>query len=170
VVFGVALLFSAGTSFSQTVPRTQITTLTGQSVTFPKIGGEKPLLLLLSFSHQGSDDMTGWNKHFKVPYASDGRVDFYELADFQGVPSFIMRMILHGTRRSVQEPERSHFAPIYADEDKWKKLVNFDDSKIVYIVLANEKGAVVWQTRGPASEAGAAGLEAAVAKLRATQR
>ncbi len=138
--FGLTVLVSTATSFSQIVPRTDITTLTGQALTFPRSGSEKPLLLLLSFSRKGSDDIANWNKHFKVPYASDQRVEFYELYDFQGVPPFVMKMILHGMRRSVQAPERSHSAPFYADEDKWKKLVGFDDPSIVYIVLAKANG------------------------------
>ncbi|MGO8787242.1 MAG: hypothetical protein ACLQVL_07645 [Terriglobia bacterium] len=162
--FGVTLLLSAALSYAQSVPKTDVTTLTGQSVTFPRIGSDKPLLLLLSFSHKGGDDMESWNKHFKVAYATDQRVEFYELADFQGVPSLIMKMILHGIRRSVPEPQKSHFAPFYADEDNWKKLVGFDNPNIVYVVLASAKGDVLWRTRGPASDATAAELESAVLK------
>jgi hypothetical protein len=138
-------------------------------VTFPNAGSEKPLVLILGFSHESSNDVTNWNKHFKVPYATDGRVDFYELADFQGVPSLVMKMILHGMRRSIQEPERSHFAPFYSDEDQWKKLVNFDNANISYIVLANAKGQVIWRAHGPASDQSAAELESALVKLLPTK-
>ncbi len=120
---------------------------------------------MLCFSNKSSADLSNWNKYFRVPYATDRRVDFYELVDFQGVPSFVMRMILHGMRRSVKEPERSHFAPFYSDEDKWKKLVNMDNVRISYVVLANERGEVIWQTRGPASNESAAELEAEIVKL-----
>ncbi len=161
----VAFLSCTGLCYSQSIPGTQVTTLAGQSVTFPKIGSEKPLLLVLSFSNRSATDLANWNKHFKARYATDPRVDYYEHADFQGVPSFILRMILHGMRRSVQEPERSHFAPFYSNEDTWKKLVDFNSAKVCYIVLANAKGDAVWQTRGPASEARAAELETAIHKL-----
>ena len=162
--FQATLLLMAAISFPQTIPRTEFTTLTGQSVSLPKVGSKKPLLLMLSFSHKASNDAAKWNTSFKVPYASDRRVEYYELADFQGVPPFVMRMILHGMRRSLHEPERSHFAPFYADEDKWKKLVGFDDPDIAYLVLANDKGDVLWQKHGPASEAKAAELENALTK------
>lgn len=114
--------------------------------------------------------MTNWNKHFKIPYASDSRVNYMELADFQGVPPFVMKMVLHGMRKSVKEPEKSHFAPFYAQEDQWKQLVKFDNSKITYIVLANAKGEVIWQTRGPASDAAAAALGSEVDKLVSAQK
>jgi len=77
-----------------------------------------------------------------------------------------MKMIMHGLRRSVPEPERSHFAPFYADEDRWKKLVSFDDPKIAYVVLAHPNGDVIWQTRGPSSDALTAEVETAIVKLR----
>jgi hypothetical protein len=170
VALSVAMIASTAHSFSEAVPKSQITTLTGQSVTLPGPGSKKPLLLVLGFSNKSSKDVTDWNKHFKVPYALDRRVDFYELADFQGVPSFVMKMILHGMRRSVKEPERSHFAPFYSDEDQWKTLVKFNNPNIAYILLANAKGEVLWGTHGPASDAAAAELESEVVKLARLQR
>ena len=164
--FFLLLVLLASASFSQAIPRGQYTTLTDQQISIPKPSGEKPLLLILSFSHQGGDDVDRWTKRSKPRYAQDERVDFYILADFQGVPSLILKMIMHGLRRSVPEPERSHFAPFYADENLWKKLVGFDDPKIAYVVLANPNGSVVWQTRGPSSDALTVEVENAIVKLR----
>ena len=76
-----------------------------------------------------------------------------------------MRMILHGMRRSVHEPEKSQLAPFFSQEDAWKKLVDYKDPNATYVVLADPVGHVVWQTHGPASTAKAADLEAAVAHL-----
>jgi hypothetical protein len=61
-----ALFLVAAQSFSQQIPRTDVTTLTGTHVVLPKEAKEKPLLLLLTFSHKASDDLTAWNKCFKV--------------------------------------------------------------------------------------------------------
>jgi hypothetical protein len=141
-------------SSAQTIPRTELVSLDGQPIVFPKPGSEKPLLIVLSFSHKGSDDVSNWYKYFK----DDARFDYYELADFQGVPSFVMKMILHGMRRSVKEPERSHMAPFYTNEDQWKALVHFDDPNVAYVLLANAKGEVLKQVRGPATSAAAINL------------
>jgi hypothetical protein len=167
ILRSLALLLVTVQSFSQQIPRTEVTTLTGTHVSLPNEAAGKPLLLLLTFSHKGSDDLAAWNKHFKVAYETDQRIDYFELSDFQGVPPFVMKMILHGMRRSVHEPERSHFAPFYRQEVDWKKLVNYDDSKITYLVLADSGGHVVWQTRGPATDEKAAELEAAIVKQQA---
>jgi hypothetical protein len=108
-------------SWSQQIPRADVMTLTGTHVVLPIEAKAKPLLLLLTFSHKGSDDLAAWNKHFKVTYATDPRIDYFELSDFQGVPPFVMKMILHGMRRSVHEPERSHFRPVLRTRGRLEK-------------------------------------------------
>lgn len=163
-----ALLFAAASlSVSQTIPRTEANTLTGAHLVLPDAGSAKPLLLLLSFSHKASDDLTLWNRRFQAAYATDARIQYYELADFQGVPPLMMRMILHGMRRSVREPERSRVVLMESQEDVWKKLVSFGDPTIVYVVLADARGHVVWQCRGPASDEKARELEADIVRMTA---
>lgn len=136
----------------------------------PDQAAAKPILLMVGFSHRASGDLSAWNKRFKVPYETDPRVEYFELADFQGVPGFIMKMILHGMRRSLQEPERSHFAPFYEQEKEWEKLVGYKDSAVTYVVLADGSGHVVWETHGPATDAKAAELESNIAKLSGTRQ
>ena len=151
--------------FSQQIPQTELITLTNARVSIPIEPGVKPLLLLVGFSHKSSKDASAWNKLFQERYETDPRLDYYEIADFQGVPSFVMKMILHGIRRSLQEPERSHFDPFYTHEQEWKKLVGFDDPDIIYVLLADKTGRVVEQLRGPATADKAAALEAAIVNL-----
>ena len=156
-VLAVTTLLSGPLCLAQQIPKTELTTLDGVRLVIPKDANSKPLLLLLTFSHKGADDAAAWNKQFKAAYASDRRIDYYELSDFQGVPPFVMKMILHGMRRSVKEPERARSAPFYTQEENWKSLVHYDDPKIGYLLLT--------QTRGPANEPKAAELEKAITKL-----
>ncbi len=163
-LLGAACLLSSAIScFAQQIPPIDVTTLTGTRVLLPQPGGGKPLLILVTFSRKGSADADAWNKHFKTVYETDPRVQYLELADLQGVPSFVLSMILHGMRRSVAEPERSHLAPMFSTGDDWKKLVGANDLNVTYVVLANPAGHVVWQTSGPATDQKAADLQAAVA-------
>jgi hypothetical protein len=161
----VTTLLSLSLCLAQQIPKTELTTLDGVPLVIPNSSSPRPLLLLLTFSHKGADDVASWNKQFKVPYVSDSRIAYYELADFQGVPSLVMKMILHGMRRSVKEPERSHLAPLYTNEETWKALVKYDDPDITYVLLADATGHVIWRTRGPASEPKATELEGAIQKL-----
>ena len=158
-------LFLGIPCISQQLPKTQLTTLDGVRLVIPREASPKPILLLLTFSHKGADDVAAWNKQFQVSYTSDQRIDYYELSDFQGVPPFVMKMILHGMRRSVKEPERSHSAPFYKQEENWKTLVGFGDPKLGYLLLADGGGHVILRIPGPATEEKAARLEAAILKL-----
>ncbi len=150
---------------AQQIPHTEAKSLTNQPIVVPVPGATKPLVVIIAFSAKGGDDSGAWNKAFHTRYETDPRIDYVELADFQGVPSFFMGMILHGMRRSVQEPERSHLAPFFSQEDTWKKVVSFKDPKVAYVLLADPSGHVVWQTTGPASEEKVAALETAILDL-----
>lgn len=154
----------AASTSARIIPHTTGVTLDGATVAFPKEGSKKPLVLVLSFSHSASGDVTRWNQQFQSAY-TNGSIDYYDLADFQGVPSFIMRMILHGMRKSIPEPAKAHFIPFFKNEAFWKTLVNYKDSKIAYVVLAGGSGRVVMQVRGPANPSKAAAVKSAAAKL-----
>lgn len=165
----IAVFLAGMPGFCQQIPQTRFTTLTGAHVVIPQQSSAKPLLLLVGFSHKASGDLSAWNKRFKVTYETDPRVEYYELADFEGVPGFVMKLIRHGMRRSMKEPERSHVAPFYEHGKDWQSLVEYQESAVVYLVLADGGGHVLWQTKGPANDAKAAELESHVAKLSNTQ-
>jgi hypothetical protein len=132
-------------------------------------GGErddkKPLLLMIGFSHKSSGDFEGWNKQALSPYLSDPHLAYYELADLQGLPSFVKPMVLHGMRREIHGIERAHFVPFYAGEDEWKKAVSYSSSANTYLVLANSSGHIVWRTQGTADAEKISSLRAALAQL-----
>ena len=117
----VAGLFITCTCLAQSVPPTTAKALDGSAVTFPTPQSQKPLLVLVGFSHKSSADFKEWNQRILSPYLNDPRIDYYELADLQGVPSLIRTMILHGMRREVPKAQHSHFAPLTAGEEDWKK-------------------------------------------------
>jgi hypothetical protein len=165
LILTVAVIVATLQGLAQQIPATQVTTLDDKRITLPVPGSKKPLLALVAFSRKGGDDTAAWNQHFKTNYEIDPRIDYVELADLQGVPSFVVSMIVHGMRRSVHEPERSHLAPFFSREDEWKKLVAETDPSMTYVVLANSGGHVVWQSYGPATDDKAAALESAILQL-----
>lgn len=161
------IMFSALAYGNPTViPHVTGKTLDGASVNLPEAGSKKPLLLVLGFSHKVSGDVKNWNAAFQSTYQK-GDVEYYELDDFQGVPSFVMRMILHGMRRSIPEPQRSHVAPFFTNETAWKKLVDYQRPDVAYIILADGSGNVILQAHGPFDETKAANIKRAIAQMRA---
>ncbi len=144
----VACLFITCTCLAQSVPSTTAKALDGSAVTFPKSQSRKSLLVLVGFSHKSSADFKEWNQRALSPYLNDPRIDYYELADLQGVPSLIRTMILHGMRREVPKAQHSHFAPLTAGEEDWKKAVGYSAAQDTYLILAAPTGHIIWQTSG----------------------
>jgi hypothetical protein len=121
--------------------------------------------VVVGFSHKSSGDFKAWNQRALSPYLNDRRIDYYELADLQGVPSFVRGMILHGMRREIPEAQHSHFAPLTAGEEEWKKTVGYSASNNTYLILAEPSGHVVWQTSGVPDDEKVAALKQALARL-----
>jgi hypothetical protein len=165
VELALFLTLLASTVLAQSLPRLETKTLDEQPVVIPGVGRAKPLLLFIGFSHKSDDDFTKWADEARTPFVTDTRVDYYELADLQSAPALIRKMIVHGMRGSVKEPRRSHVAPFSQHDAEWKMLVNFSDPNVIYVVLSDPQGNVVWKSRGPATEAKAQELEDMIIKL-----
>ena len=103
VVATIALLCWSAVSSAQVIPGTHAKALDGSAVSFPRSDSPKPLLLIIGFSHKSDKQCESWSKRLKAAYMNEPRMAYYELADFQGVPSFVMWMVLHGVRREVPE-------------------------------------------------------------------
>lgn len=160
----IAFLWLAGFCRAQQVPATHATTLDKSVVIFPESEAGKPLILLISFSHKGEKECDNWNQRLKGAYMHESRVDYYELADFEGVPSFVMRFVLHGMRREIPKDEHAHFVLLSSGEAEWKKLVAYSSPKDAYLVVADAAGNVLWQEHGPLSDAKYSELQAVVTK------
>jgi hypothetical protein len=165
VELALFLTMSANTGLAQSLPPLETKTLDEQPVVIPGVGRTRPLLLFIGFSHKSDEDFKKWTDEARTPFVTDARVDYYELADLQSAPALIRKMIVHGMRGSVKEPRRAHLAPFAQHDTEWKMLVNFADPDVIYVVLADPKGNVVWQSRGPATEAKAQELESVLTKL-----
>jgi hypothetical protein len=140
-------------ALAEQLPHTQTKTLDGKEVVFPKAVNGKPLVLLVGFSHKSSGDLTEWNRLCAQRYWTDLRLEYYELADLQGLPFFVRPMVLHGIRRALPAGETSHFAPFYESEVEWKQLMHYSEPKNIYLVVADATGTVAWKAEGPATSA-----------------
>ncbi len=87
-----------------------------------------------------------------VSFPNNG-VAYYEMADFQGVPSIIMWMISHGLHRKIPKDEQAYFVPFFHHEDEWKKLTAYSVPEDAYLIVATADGRVLWQTHGPQTDA-----------------
>ena len=154
----------AGLCTAQQVPLTHAKALNDSMVTFPQSDSAKPLLLLVGFTHKSQKQCDLWNQKFKPLYAEGSQVTYYELADFQGVPSLVMRMILHGMRREIPKDEHARFLLLDSNEEEWKKLVSYSASEDAYLIVADARGRVLWQAHGAPTDPTYSELQAVLAK------
>jgi hypothetical protein len=134
----------------------------GSSVSFPDPASAKPLLFVLGFSHQSSGPCEAWNKRLSPLYLNDSHILYYQAADFQGVPSLMLKMILHGMRKQIPANEHSRFVLLQENEEQWKGAAKFSVANEPYILLTNPAGNIVWQTHGAVTDAEFAALQAAI--------
>jgi len=152
--------FSGQTASYQSVPQTQEKALDGSSVNFPN--NAKLVLLVIGFTHKSDKQCDGWNQKLKAEYSHNPHVAYYEMADFQGVPSFVMWMISHGLHRKIPKDEQSYFVPFFHHEDEWKKLTRYSVPEDAYLIVAAADGRILWQTHGPQTDDKYAELQEAI--------
>ncbi len=150
---------------AQQIPPTQAQTLDGTMVSFPHEASGKLLLFVIGFSHKSNDQVEEWNKRLSPLYLKNAHVFYYQVADLTGAPSFALKMILHGMRKQVPAAEQSQFVVLESNDGKWKGLVNYSAPDDAYVVLTNPSGHIVWQARGPVTDAQTTALQAAISKL-----
>ena len=93
--------FLSRSTVSRRTPLNEAMALDGSTLAFPRPQSQKPLLVVVGFSHKSSEDFQAVESAGAFAISDDPRIDYYELADLQGVPSFVRGMILHGMRREV---------------------------------------------------------------------
>lgn len=166
-LFVIAGVFPAASHGPQ-IPATQAKTLDGTAVSFPDGATGKPPLFVIGFSHKGGEQCRAWNKQLAPLYLKDTRVLYYEAAVLVGVPSLVMKMILHGMREDIPSEEQSRFVLLENNDQAWKTVVNYSAPDDAYVIVANPRGHVAWQTHGAVNDAQVAALQSAVAKLLST--
>jgi hypothetical protein len=152
-------------SLAQTVPQTRAKALDGTIITFPRPTGQKPMILVLGFSHKSSDACEAWNKRLDPLYLSNPHVEDYTLIDLQGLPSFIIAMIEHGIRRELPPGEHAHFAPFLSNEKEWKQIAAYSAPNDAYLLVVDPAGHPVWQWHGTFDEGKLNELNAAVSHM-----
>jgi hypothetical protein len=146
------LFLAAAPAFAQSIPTFKAKALDNSEVSLPAPGGPQVLILVVGFSHKSGDLCQVWDKRISEDFHADLRVGYFILPVLQSAPSLVRPMILHGMRKDVPAEELSHYLPLYAKEDEWKKLVSISAPDDPYLIVATADGHVVWQAHGAYSD------------------
>ena len=137
---------------AQIVPTTNASALDGSLVQFPAATRGRALVLVIAFSRAAIASADSWMRRLTEAYERDPRVAYYQLADFDGVPSFVLWFIKHGMRRSMPPEAQAHVVPLRTGEADWTHLVHPGALSDAYVVVADTLGRVVWQGHGVATD------------------
>ncbi|HLJ25002.1 MAG TPA: hypothetical protein VKT71_12890 [Candidatus Acidoferrales bacterium] len=150
--FFLIACLAAAPAFAQSIPAVKAKALDNSEVSLPGSGGHEVLILVVGFSHRSGDLCQVWDKKIAADFRAEPRVGYYILPVLQSAPSLVRPMILHGMRKDVPADELSHYLPLYAKEDEWKKLVSMSSPDDPYLIVATADGHVVWQAHGAYSD------------------
>lgn len=150
---------------AQTIPPVNSKALDNSAIVLPDAVSQKPLILVIGFSHKSGEVCTPWGKRLAADFQGDSRISYYQIPVLEGAPSMIRPMILRGMRKDTEPTQLAHMVPIYDHEGDWKKLVNFANTDDAYIVLADAHGLVIWQAHGAFSDSAYSELKSAMSKL-----
>ena len=160
-------LFLAGTLLASSVnahaASLPVDTLDGDPTSVPDGLAAGPKLLVIAFSKAARKQTDDWDAHLAA-LCKGGKLNCYDVAVVEGMPSFVMDMAIGRMRDKVPASERDHHLLAMKGTADWQQLAAAstapgDDA---YLVLLGADGAVRWRTHGPWVAAGEAELNNAL--------
>ena len=107
------------------VPPLHAPALSGQTVDFPRDLQGHTTVLIVSFSQDARDTVTGWFRRLADDYRTSPTVLYFALPDLSGAPGFLRGTITRKIKDSVAPPAQPRFVPILSHDDEWKSVTGF---------------------------------------------
>jgi hypothetical protein len=151
------------------LPRIEATTLDNQKIVLPDAARFRAIVLVLGFSRKSAEQTQPWSQRLAADYSSHAEVGYFEVPVLEGVPGLIKPIILRGMRKQTPAARQSHSIPIDRHADELKKICGYKEPDDAYILVASADGRVLWQTRGPISDAAYAEMMRMVSRTLSSQ-
>ena len=142
------LLFCCDHLCGQFIPVTRATSLDDITVNLPGDLKGRPAILVLGFSKNSSRQTKPWADAIERDFGSEHKIVFYQLPMLQEVPHLLRGFVLQGMRKPLSTAQRSHFVPIFDNEETWKALIDFAGPDDAYVLLIDGLGRIQWQASG----------------------
>jgi hypothetical protein len=99
-------------------------------------------ILIVAFTRKSGEQGKQWGLEVSKMTCNGQPVQWYELPVLSDVPRLVRPLVLRAMRSGLTPELRSHFVPIYANSETWKRSVNFSVPDNAYIALTNKSGQV----------------------------
>ncbi len=147
---GFVLLATSATAQAPVnrIPEVHSTDLTGRPVNLPAMLQQKAGVLVVGFSRESREQATAWGTRLAGDFNSSSEVSFYELPVLDDVPRLLRGVVLRAIAKDVADPGKPHFVPLTGNQEQWKAVTHFEDSRDAYVLVVDGKGTVRWQVAG----------------------
>ncbi len=126
--------------------------LTGHGVRLPDATRGKVTLLALGFTYDSRIPVEAWTNRFRADFASDRRVNFYEVPMIGGLGKLGRGFIDGGMRKATPKDLQGNVVTVYDDVSAWKKRLGYRGGDPAHILLLDARGRVVARHDGPFDE------------------
>lgn len=126
--------------------------LTGHGVRLPDATRGKVTLLALGFTYDSRFPVEAWTNRFRADFASDRRVNFYEVPMIGGLGKLGRGFIDGGMRKGTPKELHGNVVTVYDDVSDWKEHLGVRGGDAAHILLLDARGRVVARHDGPFDE------------------
>ena len=121
-------------------------TLTGKALSLPGAIGDKPAVLVFSFSRKAATDARLWNEHLLNDFGDV--IAIYGIIELESAPKLFRGMAISGIKSSMPLSAQDRTIVLYQDEKLWKQHLAVSDDGHAYVILLGQDGRVLWMNSG----------------------
>ena len=173
LVFGVFIKFftiGAGdvTKFEVTSsaqwPQMSGTTLLGEDFILPDQFESDLNLVVIGFKRRHQEDINTWIDAYANSDLKEKNIGFYEVPVVYEM-EFSQRFFLNNAMKFgvPDEDQKRRTVTVFLDRSKFLKTMNMDED-LIYALLVQKDGTILWMTNGVVSEQSMNGLKEAIAQ------
>ena len=147
------------------IPEVHTLSFSGDRVDLPEMLQGKIAILVLGFTKGARAQATQWGRRLPTDYFYSPDVLYFEMPILASVPRLLRPAVLRSIKSQVSARSQPHFAPLTADEQRWRSLVHYSTPDDAYVVLVDTHGAVKEQIHGAPTDASYQALKQRVDEL-----
>lgn len=148
-------------------PSVEGSNLAGQRFRLPKDFEGQLNIVLVAFEMEHQADVDTWVPLVKQVAAAAPGVRYYELPTIWRMNPVRQWIIDSGMRMGIPDPKtREATITLYLDRDAFCQALDLPHTRLIYVLLVDAQGQVLWRESGRLTEAKGASLMQAVAAAR----
>lgn len=148
-------------------PSVEGSNLAGRRFRLPRDFEGRFNIVLIAFEMEHQTDVDTWVPLIKHLAAADPQVRYYELPTIWRMNPVRQWIIDSGMRMGIPDPKtREATITLYLDRQAFCQALDLPHTRVIYVLLVDTEGEVLWRESGRFSEAKGQSLTQALAEAR----